>query len=304
MEPKLAEDSLLILTENLRSDGKMGHFICSTWVRPQATQPALVGWAGLRLVKLRNDKELAAKLLKPLCKNAEWWLTQRVTRFGIVSSINPVETGWDDTPRFDKGPVLPCDMNSYVLMQMRACEEFASMTGEKELELQIKKQADAFAKKMIEILYDPGENIFKDVLLETGEQLSLKSPACFIPLLADIPIEKDRAIRMIKDHLLDPKKFFGNVPFPSIAYDEEEYKPEKWWRGPTWIPIAYFMLEVLYKYGFEEEYRIASKRLYNMIIDDGRISELFNSKTGEGLGSKQQGWTAAILLKLRMDADR
>jgi hypothetical protein len=40
-----------------------------------------------------------------------------------------------------------------------------------------------------------------------------------------------------------------------------------------------------------------------MIIEDGKISELFNSQTGKGLGREQQGWTAAILLKFKMEID-
>ena len=58
MDPRLAPDSLLLLTENLREDGKMYHFMASTWPRPQGSQPPLVGWAGLRLVKQRKDMDL------------------------------------------------------------------------------------------------------------------------------------------------------------------------------------------------------------------------------------------------------
>ena len=35
-----------------------------------------------------------------------------------------------------------------------------------------------------------------------------------------------------------------------------------------------------------------------MDVDDEAMHELFNSQTGEGLGSEEQGWTCAIFLKL------
>ncbi|HBM80287.1 MAG TPA: hypothetical protein DD426_05540 [Clostridiaceae bacterium] len=58
MNPLLAEDSLLLLTENQRIDGKIPQFICSTWVRPYESQPPLVGWAALRLIKQRNNVKI------------------------------------------------------------------------------------------------------------------------------------------------------------------------------------------------------------------------------------------------------
>ncbi len=81
-------------------------------------------------------------------------------------------------------------------------------------------------------------------------------------------------------------------------------KKLSFWRGPTWLPMAWMMLEVLEKYGYEDEYISAATRLYDMIIADGELSELFNSQTGEGLGVPRQGWTAAIFLKFKAVLNR
>ena len=97
-----------------------------------------------------------------------------------------------------------------------------------------------------------------------------------------------------------------------MAYDEPTYVAAEWeerpgrlsWRGPTWLPMAWMMLEVLQKYSCEEEYCAAATRLYEMIKDDGEFSELFNSQTGKGLGVPQQGWTAAIFLRLKKELGR
>ena len=301
MDARLAPDSLLLLTENLRHDGKMYHFMASTWPRPQGSQPPLVGWAGLRLVKQRNDLDLARRLLPALMKNNQWWLTQRMTHWGIITCQEPLETGWDDTPRLDHGPILALDMNSHLLLQMRACVELARMIGEKSTESTAQAMADQHAGRMVELLYDEEDNLFKDVLVATGEKLPLMTPACFLPLLAGVPIGGATARRMIEDYLLNPKHFFGPIPFPCVAYDDPSYQPEKWWRGPTWMAVAYLMLEVLRKYGYAAEARDAASRLYRVMIADGNLRELFNSATGEGLGAHQQGWTAAICLRLKME---
>lgn len=83
-----------------------------------------------------------------------------------------------------------------------------------------------------------------------------------------------------------------------FARDEPIYQPAKWWRGPVWLPVAYLMLEVLSAHGFHDEREEASRRLLAMVAADGNLRELFNSQTGECLGSLQQGWTAAITLRL------
>ncbi|MFH1022607.1 MAG: trehalase family glycosidase [Planctomycetota bacterium] len=301
MDPQLAPDSLLLLTENQRVDGKLGHFLCSTWMRPHESQPALVGWAALRLVEQRSDLNFARRILPALLKNNRWWLQQRMTRFGLISSPGPLETGWDDTPRQDQGAILALDMNTYVLLQMRACAVLARRLGDENTAADCERQSRDFGRRLVDVFYDPADNLFKDVMLSTGERLPLKTPACFIPLLADLPLPPERIRAMIENSLLDPRHFFGAVPFPSVAYDEVVYEAETWWRGPTWIPIAYLMLEVLRRHGFDQPARIAAKRLYDMLIADGNLRELFNSRTGEGMGAYEQGWTAAICLRLYIE---
>jgi hypothetical protein len=58
------------------------------------------------------------------------------------------------------------------------------------------------------------------------------------------------------------------------------------------------MTQVLEKTGFRAEAQTARATLYRMLIQDGNLRELFNSQTGEGMGAHEQGWTAAICLRL------
>jgi hypothetical protein len=298
MEPRLAEDALLLLTDTMRPDGKMAHFLCSTWMRPHASQPPLVGWAAVRLVTKRRSAELAGRLAPPLARNCQWWLRQRMSSRGVLYCDDPLETGWDDTPRLDQGAILPCDMNSYLLLQMRAVAQLYGLAGNSAAAGLWEAEADSFAANIVRELYDEKDNIFRDVLVESGRPLSILTPACFLPLLAGVPLSEEKTRTMIERYLLDENRFFGDVPFPSVAYDEPTYEPGKWWRGPTWLPVAWFMLEILAEYGYTDEHRQAAERLYRTAVADGKISELFNSSTGEGMGNRQQGWTAAIILKL------
>lgn len=294
----IAADSMLLFAADQRTDGKYEQFLCSTWGRPHDSQPALTGWATLRLAKITGDKDFIKTMLSSLERNNDWWLSQRMTRFGVIYCPSGLETGQDDSPRFDGGAVLAVDMNGYLLNQMRSTAELARMLSLSETAEKWDKQADILSENIIKVLYDPEKNLFFDASPETGEKVYLITSSCFLPLWAGVSIEREKAEAMIRSYLLDEKRLFGKIPFPSVAYDQPCYDPQKWWRGPTWMSIAWIMLETLEKYGFEREYREAAKKLYDMMLNDGMLHELFDSQTGKGIGSADQGWTAATFIRL------
>lgn len=298
MAPDMAPDALLALTENLRADGMMAHFLCSTWKRPYTSQPPLIGWAAMRLVKARQDKTLAATLLPALARNVDWWMTQRASKDGLIICRDPMETGWDDTPRLDDGPIIALDMTSYVLNQMRACAWLAKFLGRQTESRHWEQRATRMGRALVARCYDAKANLFRDVSLSTGRQLALKTPAAFLPLWAGVPLASRIRRAMIRDWLLNPAYFCGEIPFPSVAYDEAVYQPAKWWRGPSWPSVSYLLLELLEQEGMHSERATLRDRFLALWIKDGQLRELFDSQTGEGLGSYDLGWTAAIFLKL------
>ena len=307
MEPRLAPDQIFILTENgIRADGKHACFIASTWRRPELAQPALAGWAAERLYNDRKDDPeygvaFVRRVLPGLILNNRWWLGHRMTRYGVISCPHGVESGWDNSPRWDRRPILATDMNTWLLMQLRVTERFARLVGDEKAAADARGDADALAAAMMDVLYDPEANRFRDVLVETGEPVEVLTPAAILPLLGDVGLDGSRARRMIEDTLLDPKRLFGEYPFPSVAYDESTYVSHDYWRGPVWMAVGWMMLEILDKYGYRAERMEAAKRLYRMVIRDGGLREWFDSTDGHGCGAHEQGWTAAILLRLRME---
>lgn len=303
MNPAIAKDSILQLAENIRPDGKIPQFVCSTWVRPMDSQPALTGWMAMRYFEEadREDREFMETVFRALEKNNAWWLSQRMTRFGLLSCGDGLETGQDDSPRFDRGAILALDMNSYLVNQMRCTARLGRRLGEEEKAKNWDTRADELAALMVRYLYDPEQNLFFDADADTGERQSLVTPVAFLPLWCGVPLEEERCRRMITDWLLDPEKFFGEIPFPSVAYDQPCYNPHQWWRGPVWMPEAWLILETLKKYGFDAARLEAMRRLYDVMIEDGQLHELFDSRTGEGMGNAQQGWTAAVFLRMQQE---
>ncbi len=295
---ELAKDSILQLVDNIRCDGRIPHFVCSTWERPTYSQPPLVGWAALRLIKLTKDLDFAKYILPKLVQNINWWTTQRMSKFGLIFTTHALETGWDNSPRFDKGNIITLDINSYLILQIDACVEIANMIGDASMSETMRTLSTTLCKNLFNLLYDAQENIFYDLHLESGEKIKIKTPASFMPLLLNVPLVINKKKDMIESYLLNEKFFNGRIPLPSNAYSEPTYDAANWWRGPMWLPVAYIMLEILQKYGYIEKRKEIAYKLYNIVVKEANLSELFNSMTGQGMGCKQQGWTAGVFLRL------
>jgi len=304
LNPSLARDAILQLTCNIRPDGKIPQFICSTWSRPHEVQPPLIGWAAQRLEKIPGQEDIGLAILPVLEKNCHWWLTHRMTKYGLIETANGLETGWDNSPRFDHGPILALDMNSYLIRQLRYVSELCRRLGRKNDADFWRQKAETLATRLVELCYNPDKKLFFDFHVKTGKQLNVLTPAAFLPLWAGVPLNRSITHVMIEDILLSPKHFFGEIPFPSVAYDDPTYECANWWRGPTWLPVAYLMLKVLDQYSYQTQARVARERLCEIIQKDGKFHELFNSQTGEGLGSEEQGWTAACFLRIKKELNQ
>ena len=298
MNINIAEDAVTLFKDTQRCDGKYGQFLCSTWIRPNYTQPALIGRAALRCFEKTGNIKFAEIMAHSLEKNNNWWLRARRHFTGLICCPHGLETGQDDAPRFDNGTTVSVDMNSYLLDQMRCTAELFKSIGSQEKCDYWNNKADSFANKIVEYLYDKNDEIFYDINPVTLEPVKIIGTSCFIPLWSGVPLEEEVQKNIIRRYLTNPEYMYGNIPFPSVAYNDSNYVDSLWWRGPLWLPMGYFMLEILSMHGFNLERKEAENRIIKMIIDDGNLCELFNSRTGEGLGSKEQGWTAAIYLYL------
>lgn len=296
--PDLAVEFLLQIAENIREDGKLPQFMCSTWARPEDSQGALLGWAVLNIIDNITEREDLLKLYDALCRNNRWWLTARITACGLIYSPSGLETGQDNSPRFDSGATIPCDMNAYLLSQLNATAIIAERLGDSAGKAYHEALAADFSAKMYKWLYCPEDGLFYDRDRRSFEFVRVRSNACVLPVWAGVTMPEEEKKKIIEGFLLDEKAMFGEIPFPSVSCDDASYEEDGWWRGPTWMPIARLLLQCLEDNGYSEQAVSASERLYEMMLRDGVLHELFNSKTGEGLGSAQQGWTAGIFIRM------
>lgn len=124
------------------------------------------------------------------------------------------------------------------------------------------------------------------------------------PLYASIP-NQSRAKRLVDT--LENDGFGlsdeGITPIPSYDVHGYGFSKERYWRGPVWINIDWFLMHGLEAYGYEEH----AERLRRTIIDLCRkegFHEYFDPTSGEGLGSILFSWSAALLLDVLMEDGR
>lgn len=296
---RLAEDFLVALTENQEPDGKIPQFICATWNWPGASQPPLIAWAAWNLYERFGNKELLRDIYEPVSRNVEWWFEKRDDDGdGLVEYLDGLESGWDDSPRFDDGRIAGVDLNSYLNREMRILARIAPILARDSEAGEWERRAEEHGKLISEKLFDHEQGVFYDRLVSESTLHKVLTPASFMPLWCEVKLPAGLAPKMIAKYLTNPKHFFGARPFPVVAYSDRRYEPEQWWRGPVWPNIAWVMTEVLRMHGFEREHKEAVRRLLDMMTHSEDLNELYSSSTGKPLGATALGWTCAMFMEM------
>ena len=143
--------------------------------------------------------------------------------------------GWDYSDRFRWGgfnktmrnferPMIPVDLNAFLVREYQLLARMAQMFGEPEKAKDYRAKAGKLAKKINEVFWDEKDGCYYDVF---ADDMTFKSRcmACsmFTPMLANISDRKqaEKLFRLMKD----PKKFGTPYAFPCLALDE----PKRGW---------------------------------------------------------------------------
>jgi neutral trehalase len=146
---------------------------------------------------------------------------------------------------------------------------------------------------------DLGAYVYYD--LRNEKYINQISSSSFAPLYAGIP-SKDQAANIIAT-MLD--KFGGENRYLCASFDPESdrFNPKKYWRGPVWINMNWFLYYGLLDYGYDE---LATKIKSDSIelITKAGFYEYFNPNKeiykyeNGGYGGSDFSWTAALYIDL------
>ena len=146
---------------------------------------------------------------------------------------------------------------------------------------------------------DLGAYVYYD--LRNEKYINQISSSSFAPLYAGIP-SKEQAANIVATM---SDKFGGENRYLCASFDPESdrFNPKKYWRGPVWINMNWFLYYGLLDYGYDElANKIKSDSLE--LISKAGFYEYFNPNKevyeyeNGGYGGSDFSWTAALYLDL------
>lgn len=146
---------------------------------------------------------------------------------------------------------------------------------------------------------DLGAYVYYD--LRNEKYINQISSSSFAPLYAGIP-SKEQAANIVAT-MVD--KFGGENRYLCASFDPESdlFNPKKYWRGPVWINMNWFLYYGLLDYGYDELANKIKSDSLELILKAGFYEyfnpnkEVYEFENG-GYGGSDFSWTAALYLDL------
>lgn len=192
------------------------------------------------------------------------------------------------------------DLNAYLYAEKGFLKLMADELGKTKDSKNFEKDAKKIQKYIQKYMYDKKTGFFYDLQInENGSKVKLlvnrgKGTEGWLPLWANLA-SKEQAEK-VKQNMMNENMFNTYMPFPTASKDNEKFNPEKYWRGPVWLDQALFGVEALQNYGYEDEAKEMTLKLFNHadgLMGNGPIHENYNPENGKGLSTKNFSWSAA-----------
>lgn len=188
------------------------------------------------------------------------------------------------------------DLNCYLYRELCAMEVLSQKLGLVCNAVKYRKHADRLAKLINDVFWDEQDGFYYDRNERTGKPVSIKSIAGLLPLWLGI-VPRDRAERLVKEHITNPEEFWLEYPLATWAKNEPGYYQQRLgdecaWMGATWIPTNYMVFHGLIRYGYRDIARELALKTYALAIGNPETREYYNGETGAGQGLNPfWGWS-------------
>jgi hypothetical protein len=213
--------------------------------------------------------------------------------------------GYDEAKIREDCPFLVQDVlfNSLLCKANRDLAEIARMLGEDPSPHE--ELAEKTKKAINEKLWDEDRGTYVDY--DAADRTPIRvyfGPNLAGPLYAGIP-DQARAKRLVDTLENDGFGLSDENITPIPSYDVHGYRfsEERYWRGPVWINIDWFLMHGLEAYGYEEQAERLRQTITDLCRKEG-FHEYFDPTSGEGLGSILFSWSAALLLDVLLEDRR
>ncbi len=289
-------------------------------------QPPLLGWVWAEVAERTGDATFADEGRAIVERFHEFLDRERADADGLIGILQPDESGLDATPMYDQ----PLGWRSHPKVGFLALRAFNKRRGFDYRRVVADggfhatdvlvntawilgweglarlghpgaaARAEQLTRSLVQRLYDRTAGTFFSEG-PTGELLKVNTWAGLATLALD-RLPPDIGHRIVNEHLLNPTYFWLDYPVPSTAACEPTFVPghdrylwmDRYWRGPTWLFSAWFILRGLLRLRYAAEGAHLADRTLALIRQSG-FREYFNPITGEGMGARSFGGSTIAL---------
>ncbi len=301
-DAQLAREQIQIFLDRQLPSGGFDDVV---WEKAGAVEefgkPPMLPWVCTIIDRRHPDDKYLRQAYPKFVANARFWQRERggdkEGLFHYGGATPNFEAGWDNSVRWDHGcsNLWAIDLNCYMIMAYRSLAYMADRLALPDEKQQWLDKAETLGKRVNETLWSDADKAYLDRNRDDKKCTGVLTPASFMPLYVKIATPP-RASAM---HNLakDPKRFFPG--FPSVAYDNPNFKSDAYWRGPAWANISYMALKGLRRYHYNDTAQACREQLLAWCQQNqDHLWEYYNSKSGKGKGAPQYGWTAAFVIEL------
>jgi len=139
----------------------------------------------------------------------------------------------------------------------------------------------------LERLYDEERGLYSSYDISSAQRCSVDVLGAYAPIMLkshqETPVGYDRMIKGLIE------RYAADYILPTTSPHAEGFDPDRYWRGPVWVNMNWLFAEAL-----EEVLPLKEPTL--KLVERAGFYEYFNPQSGEGLGSEDFTWSAALCL--------
>jgi hypothetical protein len=295
---QLAKDQVIVLVEN---GERLGHLPREVWVgeaNRELQAPGVLTWAVLEIFQRTRDREFLERVYPMLGRNNVWWYQNKDVNGNGLCEWQRADSGWDTSPRFDRGEVDAVDLNCWLYLDQQMLARIATLLRKRDEAAQWRERSAQTRRLIQQHLWHDESGMFLDRLPD-GEWITVKTPATYWTMMTGVAT-KAQAQRMVA-YLRDPQVFATEWPIPCVAANEKTYAPNDYWRGPVWINLNWLTIRGLRAYHYDDLADWLEKKSLDVIAGEPFPREYYNPETGAGLGAQNYNWTGGLFIRMICD---
>ena len=295
--PELSWDQLMVIFDNQMPSGRIPDSINGREAVWSFVKPPIHGWTARQLLEQYGTTKHFTELYDKLSLWTDWWFTQRDDDGdGICQYHHGNDSGWDNATAFDIGPpVEGADLSAYLVLQMDTLAWMAERLGNAAEAAAWRERSEQSLSRFLAHSWRDGQFVSPQSGSHRVEPTnSLLN--CMPIVLGDRLPEVQR--RSLVAALSREGHFLTERGLATEAVTSPEYREGSYWRGPTWAPTTYLIVDGLRRAG---EMRLAgeiARRFCDTVRASGGMYENYSPVTGKGDDAPAYTWTASVFLLL------